>query len=81
MSMPMDGPDADGLDGSWDDCSDLPDLSGIEVHHIEAAAGHSEPAPASRAAKLGSGARFKALKARWQPRARVTRARSQPISG
>jgi HK97 family phage prohead protease len=62
MSMPMDGPDADGLDGSWDDCTGLPDLTGIEVHHIEAAAGHSEPAPASRAAKLGSGARFRALK-------------------
>jgi HK97 family phage prohead protease len=53
--------DADGLDGSWDDCSDLPDLTGLEVHHFEAADG--DPSPASRAAKLGSGARFKALKA------------------
>jgi len=56
--------DADGLDGSWDgDHSDLPDLTGLEVGHFEAADGGSDPAPASRAAKLGSGARFRKLKA------------------
>jgi len=56
--------DADGLDGSWDgDCSDLPDLTGLDVSHFEAADGSTETAPASRAARLGSGARFKKLKA------------------
>jgi len=56
--------DADGLDGSWDgDCSDLPDLTGLDVSHFEAADGDTEPAAASRAKpKLGSGARFKKLK-------------------
>jgi HK97 family phage prohead protease len=54
--------DGDGLDASWDDCSDLPDLTGLHVHHFEAADGTSEGAPASRAAKLGSGARFAKLK-------------------
>ena len=54
--------DADGLDASWDgDHSDLPDLTGLDVSNFEAADG--DPAPASRAAKLGSGARFRKLKA------------------
>jgi len=56
--------DADGLDGSWDgDCSDLPDLTGLDVSHFEAAGGDTEPAAASRAKpKLGSGKRFAKLK-------------------
>jgi HK97 family phage prohead protease len=56
--------DGDGLDASWDgDHSDLPDLTGLDVHHFEAAAGDADGPAASRAAKLGSGARFKKLKA------------------
>lgn len=56
--------DADGLDGSWDDShDDLPDLTGLTVADIAAAAG-DPPDEAQRAAKpkLGGGARFKALK-------------------
>lgn len=61
--------DADGLDGSWDgDLADLPDLTGLGVEHFEAAErdlGMTPPdAPAERMAKLGSGGRFKALKAK-----------------
>jgi HK97 family phage prohead protease len=61
--------DADGLDASWDgDHSDLPDLSGLQVHHFEAAEkqmGMGGGAQASRAsaAPLGSGGRFKKLSA------------------
>jgi HK97 family phage prohead protease len=56
--------DGDGLDASWDgDHSDLPDLTGLDVSHFEAAAGDTADPAASRAAKLGSGARFKKLKA------------------
>jgi HK97 family phage prohead protease len=65
MSASGGGCDADGLDSSWDgDHGDLPDLTGLQVHHFEAADGGSESA-ASRASKpkLGSGGRFKALKA------------------
>jgi HK97 family phage prohead protease len=55
--------DADGLDSSWDDCSGLPDLTGLHVHHFEAADGTPEPAAASRAMpKLGTGKRFAKLK-------------------
>ena len=54
------GYDADGLDGSWDDPSGLPDLTGLDVTDF----GDSGGEAASRAAKLGSGARFKALKAK-----------------
>lgn len=60
--------DADGLDGSWDgDHSDLPDLTGLDVSHFEAAEremGIAPPdQPAQRAMpKLGSGGRFKKLK-------------------
>jgi HK97 family phage prohead protease len=69
MTVPAGGYDADGLDGSWDgDCSDLPDLTGLHVHHFEQAAadmGMAAPdEPAQRAmAKLGTGGRFKKLKA------------------
>ena len=66
MSTPADGYDADGLDGSWDgDCSDLPDLSGLTVAHLEAAEGEAPAAgSASRAMpKLGTGARFRKLSA------------------
>jgi HK97 family phage prohead protease len=60
--------DADGLDSSWDDDqSDLPDLTGLDVDHFEAAAkemGLAAPdEPAQRAVpKLGTGARFAKLK-------------------
>ncbi len=63
--------DADGLDGSWDgDHSDLPDLSGLHVHHFEQAAadmgmgaGGGEGVSRASAIPLGSGGRFKKLKA------------------
>src|SRR6266487_2596760 len=58
--------DSDGLDGSWDgDHSDLPDLSGLHVHHFEAAAGDMPPGEQAQRAmpKLGTGGRFKKLKA------------------
>jgi phage head maturation protease len=63
MSTPDGGYDADGLDGSWDgDCSDLPDLTGLDVADLEAAEG-AAPGHASRAMpKLGTGARFAKLK-------------------
>jgi HK97 family phage prohead protease len=60
--------DADGLDGSWDDCSDLPDMTGLGVEHVQAAEkamGINTPPdqPAQRAMpKLGTGARFAKLK-------------------
>jgi phage head maturation protease len=56
--------DGDGLDSSWDgDHSDLPDLTGLHVHHFEAAAGDAPGEDASRAMpKLGTGARFAKLK-------------------
>jgi phage head maturation protease len=68
VTTPDGGYDADGLDGSWDgDCSDLPDLTGLAVHHLEAAEkamGAAPPdAPAQRAMpKLGTGKRFAKLK-------------------
>lgn len=67
MTTPAPDYDADGLDSSWDgDCSDLPDLTGLHVHHFEAAAADmGEPAeqPAQRAMpKLGTGKRFAKLK-------------------
>lgn len=58
--------DEDGLDASWDgDLSELPSLTGLDVGDFEDAddAG-SEPARASRAARPGTGARFKALQAK-----------------
>jgi phage head maturation protease len=55
------GHDADGLDGSWDGDYDLPDLTGLGVADFEA--GDTDPGM-SRAAKLGTGARFAALKGR-----------------
>src|SRR5260221_11521102 len=34
VTTPAPDYDADGLDSSWDgDCSDLPDLTGLQVHH------------------------------------------------
>jgi HK97 family phage prohead protease len=66
VTTPAGDYDADGLDGSWDgDHGDLPDLTGLDVHHFEAAAkADGEPdMPAQRAMpKLGSGARFAKLK-------------------
>jgi phage head maturation protease len=57
------GYDEDGLDSSWDgDLSDLPDLTGLGVADFEAIAGDDQGV--SRMAKLGSGGRFKALKAK-----------------
>ena len=57
------GYDEDGLDGSWDGDYDLPDLAGLGVADFEAADGPAEPG-ASRAARLGTGTRFAALKAK-----------------
>jgi HK97 family phage prohead protease len=68
VSEPAPGYDADGLDGSWDgDHSDLPDLTGLGVQHMEAAEqemGIAPPAETAQRAmpKLGTGARFKKLK-------------------
>jgi phage head maturation protease len=67
VTTPAGNYDADGLDSSWDgDCSDLPDLTGLHVHHFEAAEqamGAAPEAPAQRAMpKLGTGARFSKLK-------------------
>jgi HK97 family phage prohead protease len=68
VTTPAGDHDADGLDSSWDgDHSDLPDLTGLGVHHFEQAAADMGMAPsvdpAQRAApKLGSGARFAKLK-------------------
>jgi HK97 family phage prohead protease len=62
--------DADGLDSSWDDDhSDLPDLTGLDVRHFDAAAadmGMASPVEGSQRAlpKLGSGGRFKKLSAK-----------------
>jgi len=65
--------DADGLDASWDgDLEDLPDLTGLTMDDLDAAAaadpeqfaGWLAGGTAQRAAKLGSGARFAALKAK-----------------
>jgi phage head maturation protease len=53
--------DPDGLDASWDDPSGLPDLAGLGVEHFSAADGGGD-SETSRAAKLGTGARFAALK-------------------
>lgn len=70
MTTPAGGYDADGLDGSWDgDHSDLPDMTGLGVPHMEAAEktmGMTPPAgggQASRLAKVGTGARFRKLSA------------------
>ena len=69
MTTPDGGYDADGLDGSWDgDCSDLPDLTGLGVEHMQAAEKAMGLAPPPETAqrampKLGSGARFKKLSA------------------
>ncbi len=57
--------DADGLDGSWDgDCSDLPDLTGLDVSHFEAAEGAvpSQDSASRAMPKLGTGKRFARLK-------------------
>ena len=58
--------DADGLDGSWDGEFDLPDLTGLGVADFEAIDGGGQDAGGvSRAMpKLGSGARFAALKSK-----------------
>jgi HK97 family phage prohead protease len=69
VTTPAGDYDGDGLDGSWDgDHSDLPDLAGLGVSHMEAAEkamGITPPAgqDAQRAMpRLGSGARFAKLK-------------------
>jgi len=57
--------DADGLDSSWDGEFDLPDLTGLGVADFEAIDGSGSAEGVSRAMpKLGSGARFKALKSK-----------------
>jgi phage head maturation protease len=62
-STPMSsGYDSDGLDASWDgDLDGLPDLTGLDVGDFDAVAEGPADAGVARAAKLGSGARFKAL--------------------
>jgi HK97 family phage prohead protease len=55
--------DADGLDASWDGThDDLPDVSGLTAADFDAV-DDGPPADMSRAAKLGTGARFANLKA------------------
>lgn len=53
--------DEDGFDSSWDDLADLPNVSGLSVADFNAAGAEFDEA---NAAKLGSGARFKALVAK-----------------
>jgi phage head maturation protease len=62
--------DADGLDNTWDDLSDLPDLSGIGTAELDSAA-QTDPehqtwnaAGDVQRAKLGTGSRFAALKSK-----------------
>src|SRR5258708_40302284 len=68
MTTPAGDFDADGLDSSWDgDCSDLPDMTGLQVHHLETAAQEMGEAPADEPSqrampKLGTGRRFAKLK-------------------
>lgn len=64
-STPVSGYDEDGLDPSWDgDLDGLPDLTGLTVADFDAADGGPPAGDMSRAAKLGTGARFKALKSK-----------------
>jgi hypothetical protein len=59
-------PDADGLDASWDDLEGL-DFTGLDVADLEAVLAEEEsraPEVAAKAPKLGTGARFKALRAK-----------------
>ena len=68
VSVSSSGYDADGLDGSWDDPSGLPDLTGLDVPDFggeHASPGGDHPnRPASRAGTaLGKGGRFAKLKA------------------
>ena len=68
VSVSSSGYDADGLDGSWDDPSGLPDLTGLDPGDFggeHASPGGDHPnQPASRAAMaLGKGGRFAKLKA------------------
>jgi phage head maturation protease len=56
------GYDDDGLDSSWDGDYDLPDLTGLSVADFED--GTPDQGVSRAAPKLGSGARFKALKAK-----------------
>lgn len=69
VTTPGNAYDADGLDESWDgDCTDLPDLTGLEVAHLEAAekAMGMATGPGEQVArampKLGTGKRFAKLK-------------------
>lgn len=56
--------DTDGLDTSWDtDLADVPDLTGLDVADFDIADGGTGEG-VSRAAKLGTGSRFAALKAK-----------------
>jgi phage head maturation protease len=55
--------DADGLDQSWDGShDDLPDLTGLGVPEIAAAAGDTDDGGEVTRARLGTGARFANLK-------------------
>lgn len=62
--------DADGLDSSWDDLSDLPDLSGLGTAELDAAAQQDpdhrtwDAAGEVQRAKLGTGTRFANLKSK-----------------
>ena len=65
---PGDGADEDGLDASWEDLADLGDVAGLTVEDLEAELAAEEgraPEPATaKAPKLGTGARFAALKSK-----------------
>src|SRR5258708_3702261 len=68
MTTPAGDFDADGLDSSWDgECSDLPDMPGLQVHRLDAAAQEMGEVPADEPSqrampKLGTGKRFAKLK-------------------
>lgn len=71
-AMPAETFDSDGLDASWDQGLEDLDLEGLTMEDLDRAAGEDpefadwleEAGSAQRLAKLGSGARFKALKAK-----------------
>jgi HK97 family phage prohead protease len=60
--------DSDGLDASWDDLDGLPDLTGLDVPDFEALDPGGDAGVSRAMPKLGTGARFAALKAKLAAR-------------